>query len=193
MEPDPTISISGRILAEFVDDAKDCMPTEAEFVPVPIVPRPATQVLSRPGLQDAFSPPIEEAATAAKKFWLKIIRRFTEPVPGKKGRLRARDSAEPNRGRITIECARRSAVKLFSGSELDISDKLCVTLFVNDKPVPSSGHGGGQRWVRESAIPVPWTEVVNIRFKVDRLVGPELKSHEPPVRSEAGASDDRGG
>jgi hypothetical protein len=79
----------------FDEDASSFATGESEFVAVPPEPRPG------PG---PFTPPTEEAAAAARKFWLQIIRRFTEPVAGKKGRVRVTDSSEPAaRGEVLVE------------------------------------------------------------------------------------------
>ena len=43
---------------------------------------------------------------SAKRFWLDIIRRHAEPVPGSETRLRVRGSEEPDRGVILVEHGR---------------------------------------------------------------------------------------
>ena len=180
MNSTPPSAIGCRIVGEFDDDARDF--AEAEFVPPDaLLARPSdapSLVAGRP----AFLPPSEEALAAARQFWLKVIRRFTEPVPGRKRYVRVRDSGVPNRGRIEVDCGRgwaglsdldasRLPRNHLSAHELDVSDKLCLVLFRRDEPSP--GDADNDAWVSEVSIPVPWTEVVRLRFEVQRPAQPD--------------------
>src|SRR5438105_1529004 len=122
MSANEPATVGCRIVAEFDDDAAAFAAAAPELVPVA-----APEGNARP-LPAALS---EETAAAAKKSWLRIIRRFTEPVPGKKRRLRVLDSEEPNRGEIVIEFGRSPGqpARCLSGYELDAADKLCLSLF----------------------------------------------------------------
>src|SRR5262249_50915200 len=106
MEPVPPLSIGGHIIAEFEDDAAGHEPHSAPAAgtgqggaaaipPVPVDANPPP------------APPSEGAAVAAKRFWMEVIGRHTEPIPGSETRLRVRGSAEPNRGVIVVEHGQR--------------------------------------------------------------------------------------
>ena len=153
MEPVPPLSIAGRIIAEFEDDAAAPSPAAAP----------------------AYVPPSEEAAPAAKRFWVEIIRRHTEEVPGHAGRLRVSGAAAPNRGAIVVEHIRADdgpAPTLRQGCELDTADAFCLTLVDREGPIALSGDDSGRQGIKESATPVPWTEIRNIRFEVFRPLDP---------------------
>lgn len=167
MTTSPSSTVGCPIIAEFEDDASKCTPVEPEYVSLPVAgPEAAGQPL--------FAPPRAEAAAAAKKFWLKILRRFTESVPGKKGRLRVADAAAPDEGRIVVECGRplvgrdREGGELGAraGDEVDFADKYYLVLFGRRLLVLPDG----QARLAESSTPVLWTDVVNIRFEVERVV-----------------------
>jgi hypothetical protein len=163
----PASGIGCRIIREFDDDASTFAQAEPEFVRVEAL---SAKFLAGPPspTTPAFLPPTPKALAAAKKFWVKIIRRFTESVPAMKGRLRVRDSGAPNRGRIDVAYGRYPATvgNHRSGHELDVSDKLCLTLFHDEEPTGRAGDKG--HWVREVSIPIPWTEIVNIQFAIMR-------------------------
>jgi hypothetical protein len=176
-----TDTISCRIIGEFDVDASAFAEGEPEFV---TVDTPAQRWVAGPAGVSAparFVLPSDEALAAAKKFWLKVICRFTEPVPGNKSRCRVRDSGEPNRGAIEIDCGRYVPAASLRrdiswGHELDVSDKQCLTIFRHEGPMCWTGDE--DRRVRELAMPIPWTEIVNIQFEVRRPV-----PHQQPAAS----------
>src|SRR4051812_9840051 len=133
MKPAGPVGVGCLIVGEFDDDASGFGQEAAEFVPV--TGRPSTGPHWSPGaglLPVPLSPFTEAAAAAARKGWLKIVRRFTEPVPGKKKRLRVVGSEPGNRGKIFVEFGGRflwggeskSPEKSASGCELEVTDKL---------------------------------------------------------------------
>jgi hypothetical protein len=171
----PPFGIGCRIIGEFDDDASGFAVAEPEFV---ALEAPSTRLLAVPSgatTQVAVAPPSATALAAAKKFWVKVIRRFTEPVSARKGRLRVRDSGEPNRGSIEVRCG---GYRLIVGNdrarhELDVSDKQCLTLFQNEEPTQIDDE---HQWAKELSIPIPWTEIANIQFTVWRPAEPNLKA-----------------
>jgi hypothetical protein len=173
MNPTPPHGIGCRLIAEFEDDAGTFTEGEAEFVAVEPPSTRGLAVSAGSRLYIPFIPPTDEALATAKKFWLKVIRRFTESVPGKKGHCAVRDSAEPNQGRIVVEYGTtcethvESARRYFAeGYELDFSDKSCLTLFSQEGPDPSLPYSAHQ--VKDKIIPIPWSEIVQIQFEVRR-------------------------
>jgi hypothetical protein len=132
VERDPTLTISGHIVAEF---------------------------------DDAAGP------VGAREFWMDMIRHYTEPGPG--GRLRVRGADDPNRGRVVVEHnqAVRGAAPLVAtrhGSELDVSGERCLALIRWEGPLtPDGGAGEG---ITESITPIPWTDILNVRFEIFRPV-----------------------
>jgi hypothetical protein len=174
LDPSLAPTIGCRIIAEFDDDAGAFASAEPEYVPLPkaagAMPGPAPEAAAAP----AFSPPSRAAASAAKKCWLKVLHRFTKHVPEKKNRLRLPD-AEPGAGRILVECslpASRSGAesRTWAGDEVDVADKDYLVLFgrraVDRRPEDPGSH----LRIAESSIPVLWTDIVNIRFEVERVV-----------------------
>src|SRR5437868_14414048 len=103
MEPVPPLSIGGHIIAEFEDDAAAATPGAA---PASAGAATVSAQTMPADLPPAYAPPSAEAAAAAKGFWVEVIRRHTEAVPGSEVRLRVLDSAEPNRGLIVAEQGR---------------------------------------------------------------------------------------
>jgi hypothetical protein len=92
---------------------------------------------------------------------------------------------EPDRGEITVECGgafpglprlERSGRGEFRGDELDVADKLCLTLFARSQPHRPADDPAGRVRVEEVIFPIPWTEIVHIHFSVRRVVRPEPKS-----------------
>jgi hypothetical protein len=167
VKPDTPVGIGCRIIGEFDDDASGFAEAEPEFVSSQATSGPLLAAPAGTPTPAAVPPPSAEALAAAKKFWVKVIRRFTEPVPAKKGRLRVRDSGDPNRGSIEVRCA---TYRLVVGNdrarhELDVSDKQCLTLFQSETPAREKGE---QPWVKELSVPIPWTEIANIQFVVWR-------------------------
>src|SRR5262249_45568073 len=155
----PPLSIGGHIIAEFEDDAG-----AAPQGPAPVSVGAATvSAQAMPvDVPPAYAPPSEEAAAAARGFWVEVIRRHTETVPGTEGRLRVLDSAEPNRGVIVVEHVRAedgAAVMLRQGCELDVADAFCLTLLDREGPVPLEGTASSRQGIKESATPIPWTEI----------------------------------
>jgi hypothetical protein len=172
MKPTEPFSFGCRIVAEFDDDARAFAQAEAEFVPVKVPPTPGVPMTWGPTLQPPSSPFSEEVAAAAKKIWLKVIRRFTEPVPGKKGRLRVMHSERPNSGSIIVEYGRCLASTgrvgdregMAQGHELEVTDKLFLTLYRTTR-LPPTQHRG---YDEDCITPIPWAEIANIRFEVIR-------------------------
>jgi hypothetical protein len=166
MEPVPPLSIGGHIIAEFEDDAGAAPPQHA-----PESARALTVSAEAVQVDAACAPPNEDASAAARRFWVEVIRRHTEAVPGSESRLRVLDSAEPNRGLIVVEQAGTAAVQR-QGCELDVADALCLTLVDREGPVPLEGVASSRQGIKESATPIPWTEIRNIRFEVIRPLDP---------------------
>jgi hypothetical protein len=171
-----------RIVAQFDDDASNFSEAESEIVPISSRKENTTTAPSD-GLNCVFLASSEEASVAAKRFWLKVIRRHAEPVPDKKGRLRVRDAEEPNRGVVKVEYGRPSAKrrgrhKSCSGCELDVTDKTCLTIFARDDEDVHRTDGKSLRWIKETIIPIPWTELAEIRFEINRPL-PELRTQQP--------------
>jgi hypothetical protein len=174
MEPVPPLSIGGHIIAEFEDDAAGQAPSRT---PVSSASQGAAVSLEPVPVDSGSVPtsPGEEAA-AAQRFWVEVIRRHTEPIPGSETRLRVRDSAEPNRGVIVVEHGQRGvgpaegapAVALRHGCEVDVADAVCLTLVDREGPVPLEGEGSSRQGIKESATPIPWTDILTIRFEVVR-------------------------
>jgi hypothetical protein len=148
VEPTTSVSLGCRIVAEF-DETNILPDSEEEFVPLPVRPH------------DRFLLYSADAAATARTFWLKVIRRYTERVPGKRNHLRVRDVAAEADGRIIVEhgVEHRSSK---AGSELDVSDKLCLTLFDTNESRSSSG----EETRTTHTIPIPWTEILNVRFEI---------------------------
>jgi hypothetical protein len=167
MKPVPPLSIGGHIIAEFEDDA-GAAPAESAAGAA----RALTVSAEAVQLDAACAPPGEDPAAAARQFWIEVIRRHTEEVPESAGRLRVRDSAEPNRGVIVVEQAGIAAA-LRQGCELDVADALCLTLVDREGPVPLEGADSSRQGIKESATPIPWVEIRNIRFEVIRPLDPE--------------------
>src|SRR5262249_23675993 len=147
---------------------------EAEFVPVGTPPVPRALTAPAAAGECPPSPPTEEAAAAARKFWLKAIRRFTEPVPEKKGRLRVRHSGNARRSAIRVETRRVisdgrgvSYPQRVRGDEADVADKLFLLLFAEER----DPDGGGE--VTQSTTAIPWTDIGNVSFEVTRSAEPE--------------------
>lgn len=113
--------------------------------------------------------------TGAREFWMDVIRHYTEPLPGSGGgRLRVRGTDDPNRGRVVVEHnqAVRGAAPLVAtrhGSELDVSDERCLALIRWEGPLTPDGGGAGQG-ITESITPIPWTDILNVRFEIFRPV-----------------------
>src|SRR5437016_28801 len=151
------------MIAEFEDDARAVATTEPEFVPVNGVPLPAGFVSAWANSQSAVFPPFTEATTAARASWLRIVQRFTEPVPENESRLRVRGS-EGSRSpsiwvglRGSVNGERASA---HAGTEVDVTDKQFLLLF---SKVDSDNH---EPCCRTTAI--PWTEISSIQFEPSR-------------------------
>jgi hypothetical protein len=158
MEPAPQTdsgTVSCDTLIEF--DELNVVGTEAEFAVRP--PAPSGPTLANGQLVPGARPSAKDVA-AAKKMWLPIIRRCTEPVSGNKGRLRPVEAESPTQGRIVIDYQRGPRYGQYRGSEVDISDKMFLLLFDREPAGPKS--------VIESTIPVLWTDIINIRFEIER-------------------------
>jgi hypothetical protein len=168
MKPVPSLSIGGHIIAEFEDDAG--------AAPAAGTARAQTVSAEAVQLDAACAPPGEDPAAAARRFWVEVIRRHTEDVPGSAGRLRVRDSSEPNRGVIVVEQAGDAAPR--QGCELDVADALCLTLVDREGPVPLEVADSSRQGIKESATPIPWAEIRNIRFEVIRPLDPGAKPAE---------------
>jgi hypothetical protein len=168
MDSNPPSDISCKIIGEFEDDAREFTAGEPEYVPVQSPANCGFTARSGEVSQATFHIPSEEALASAKKFWLKIIRRFTEPVPAKKGHVRVRESGEPNLGDIVVMhgAAATEGRGRCCGDELDTSDPLCLAVF-RRREVNYAGEGPR---LEESSFPIPWTEIVNITFEVRRPV-----------------------
>src|SRR5213596_2915347 len=126
MEPVPPLSIGGHIIAEFEDYAGASSPG-----PSGGSARALTVSAEAVQMDAACAPPSEDAAAVARRFWIEVIRRHTEAVPGSQGRLRVLDSAEPNRGLVVVEHVRAdegAALVVRQGCELDVADAFCLTL-----------------------------------------------------------------
>src|SRR3954451_2811767 len=72
----------------------------------------------------------------AKKAWLRVLARFTEPVPGQEGRIRVRvNAAQGESGAISIERraegAAGSRYREYAGAELDVGDELVLIVFTH--------------------------------------------------------------
>jgi hypothetical protein len=165
-------------IVHFVDDASGFLDRDPEFAALMPLPAPASMPYWDRTVQPTFVPPTAKAAAAAKKFWLPIIRRYAEPIPGKKGRLRVCAAGECNHGLIVVEdggCGafphtfQRANRPCFSGSEIEVSDKLFLTLFHTEDLAPNSTEAAGAKRIRESIMPVPWTSIVNMRFELNHL------------------------
>jgi hypothetical protein len=179
MNEEQSVSLSCRLVGEFDEDARQYAPVEPEFVPVSELPAPG-EFLLFPHTRPRFEfPPSDEVSRKAREFWRKVIRRFTEPVPGKKNRFRVKNVAPEQNGSVVIESQGPHAtlngvagtlvypVRTFSGEELEVSDKLCLVLF--DTSELAGSEGTAER-IRETVIPLPWSEIVNVRFEVTREV-----------------------
>ncbi len=167
MEPPPTIGVGCRIIAEFEDDASAVTTAEPEFVPVNALPFPVILVPARANSPLTLFPPSEEATTA-RTSWLRIVQRFTEPVPENEGRLRVLGSEGPRHPSLSIGLRGRTNGEkpcAYVGTEVDVTDKQILLLFhkVGDE-------SNEPRW-RTTAI--PWTEISNIQFEGDRAVEPK--------------------
>jgi hypothetical protein len=160
-----TITV-GQPLIEFEDDAGAFVAAETESVRLP--PVVARLPVSDKAAGDVALPSPQQAS-AAKKVWVPIIRRCTEPVPGAKSHLRPRNAGAPNRGRILIEYERSSGRGQLSGCELDISDKLFLLLLSRDEPRQNIADGAG---ALDAATPILWTEIVSVRFETERPLAP---------------------
>jgi hypothetical protein len=172
MEPVPPLSIGGHIIAEFEDDAGAAPPQ-----PAPENARALTVSAEAMQVDAACAPPSEDANAAARRFWVEVIRRHTEAVPGSENRLRVRDSAEPNRGLIIVEHVRAedgAMLMLRQGCELDMADTFCLTLVDREGPIRLEGSLSCRQGIKESTTPIPWTEIRNIRFEVIRPLDPGL-------------------
>jgi hypothetical protein len=150
VEPEPVETLSCDTLTVFEDDARSYARTEPEFVPPFRAIEPAYP----------FTPPTKEAAAAARRFWLTVIRRFTEPVPEHRGRVRVKGSGDPEGGEFILQHGmgrtprERSAVppQATTGGELDVAHTLYLTVY--------RAIDGGVEF-----SPIPWTELVQIRFR----------------------------
>jgi hypothetical protein len=174
MKPIPAIDNQCRVLAEFTDDASQFAEGEPEFVPVATPSARGAPSAVDAGSQYIFSPPSAESSAVAKTFWLDVIGRFTEPVAGRGNRLRVLDAAEPNRGTIEVEYLPRFGLSFdldsISGRELDVAHKQWLVLYDHREPSQYPGDPDGQLRVRESAVPILWTEIARMHFSVDRPV-----------------------
>jgi hypothetical protein len=173
MNPAPSFSTGCRIVAEFDDDASSFADAEPEFVPVEAPPVPTLATL----LQSAFLTTSEEAAVAAKKQWLRVIRRFTKPDPGTKRHLRLPDSEEPEGSQVEVEYGRGAVGErplCQAGSRVDASDKFFLVLYRTEAVAGRSGEDGS--WVTEKAIHIPWTEIICLGVSVRRRIDTKQKS-----------------
>jgi hypothetical protein len=178
MNPENIETISCKIIAEFEEDASGFVEDlDSLSEQEPSETSAASLALGQQGL----FPPSKEAAAAARKFWLQIIRRFTEHSPGKKNRLQVKGATAPNHAKIIIEAGRHwysmggltgtSALpgRSYSGAELEISDKWCVVLAGQEEDKNCQGESNKMDEITETLIPVPWTDIVNLRFELTRV------------------------
>src|SRR5258707_1015073 len=101
MEPNHAASVSGRIVAEFQDDASQFLSGEPEFVPSLAPSAPMNSVALKAW---SLAPCFYEIAALAKKAWMRVISRFTEPVQGDGSRVRVRVNTESESGKVCVEC-----------------------------------------------------------------------------------------
>jgi hypothetical protein len=156
---DNSETISCRELQVFTEDASPFAGAEAEFVPVPLPQRSGT-VLHTP------MRPTEEDKTAARDCWLKVIRRFTKAVPGKKNGLRVRDGVTSQPAVVIRRAQPYSGSIGLGGDELDVTDKTYLVLFATETDT------NGTRIVSSA---VPWFEIESITFRLRQSEG--AKAH----------------
>ncbi len=163
------------MIAEFDDDASHFASAEPEYVPLPTASIPTH--LQPGGAGPAFSPPSPAAAAAARKFWLKVLHRFTEPVPGTKGHLRLPRTDPTEEPRILIECAplvsrgcNGGGSRTWVGREVRVDDKGYLLLFGERVLDRRPGDPDGHLRVAAFSAPVLWTDIINIRFESERVV-----------------------
>jgi hypothetical protein len=166
MEQQHAASVSGRLVAEFQDDARQPL---AAAEPVPSAPTDTGGMSA--GSLAPRAVPTQEAAALAKTAWLRVIRRFTEPVPGEQSRVRVQ--AEGEAGRVSVECRGgpegQPSWRTFSGSELDVGDDFFLTIFLQEESRASQQHGVAS----EHSFTIPWTEIACLHFERSRRVEPD--------------------
>jgi hypothetical protein len=182
MTSHPAVTITGdEELQRFHEDASGFLRRQPpQSFPVPVVPAPPG-IYSRgtPGVYFAFpsvAVPLADTA-AARKRWLDVLERFTEPVPGQEGWFQIRGSQEFGSGLLVVEYgalpeplspaseSRRRKPVTF-GSQFDPGNSFCLIL---------RGQGGLRQFeelperYRQSAdciTLIPWTEIVSLHLAV---------------------------
>jgi hypothetical protein len=170
--PNSSVGVSCHLLAEFTDDATDCVPSEPLDVPDEIL---ALSVVRTLRLLTAMVP--GNPAAASKEFWLPTIQHSTEPVPGKEGRLRCLGSQHPNRSEITVEYSSGSAPEKqkIQVAELEVADSFCLKLVRPENRIIEDA-GQQREYTGETTILIPWTAIVAIHFSCYRPAESEPKS-----------------
>src|SRR5947208_2154618 len=112
-------------------------------------------------------------AATAKKAWLRVLARFTEPVPGQEGRIRVRvNAAQAESGVISVErrgdVAAGSRYREYTGQELDVGDDLFLIVFSESAPTTEQPDR-----VCEYAHTIFWTEIASIHVQRTRWLGAE--------------------
>jgi hypothetical protein len=144
-----TIVVGSPIVAEFDDDANESV----------------AQDLSPNG------PPTQEASVATKRFWLRAIEKFTEPVDGEPNRRTARMSRERDRNPIRITSGAHRAgespellqrPESHWGFEIDTTDDYFLILY-HQKAINIDGKVQNVR----TAITIPWVDLKGFQAEVE--------------------------
>jgi hypothetical protein len=171
-------TISCRELHVFEEDASGFATAEPEYA---AGFSPNNKVRAEPAIVRILSPvaPSGEAIAAARKCWLKVIQRFTEPVPGKKKHRRVIGGSigiQHVAVRLAYPLGRAAgqngtclgASNIF-GDELDCGDKSYLVICRTETDAGSS---------RMVASAVAWVEIAQVIFPLSQRIGSEAQADE---------------
>jgi hypothetical protein len=128
-----------------------------------------------------------------------VLRRFTQAVPGKKGRLQGKGSDDAHCRRVIVETGESVSLgqggdvfpqrRCYVALEVDVQDRFYLALFNQSGPDQCGDDPVGQFRITESTTPVLWTEIARISFEAQRRVRSDSDNHSVQAPSAPSAED----